>query len=723
MKQYIYCLLVMLILFPSCEEKESLLETGFLCVNPSVDYTLVTKAAESDSLPMSVAICKASTGDTVKYFENYKTDPGNEKITLAVGQYHVKASLLHSGKAAFDKPFYFGVDTIDVVKSTIKESEVVCTLANVKVTVNYSDMLKKFFTGYKATIGNASGELTFEEDEKRAGYFAPGKLNVTLNLVNNDGTAYKIVKEIPDTKAREHYRLTFSIGEEPESPEAGGDFDITVNEETNDIECTLNVPVFTDDYGRNVPKINIDASKITEEHLVNVVAGKAGDEHLQINVSSEKTGLSLVALSLKSDYFDQKGVSGYWDLTKLDDNAKSLLSSVGIMCTPIDDNTKTVVIDLNGLLRDNPFDEPLWAEHGPIVNEITVIVRDILGQQIEESLTVRLRPDVAVQTLEPTPWPYRAYLKGLAGDNTDLGFKFRKAGDDDSAWQSVSVASSDIRETENGYEFYAIIKDLPMNTDYEFKAVAGESEGVVIPFTTEGVNGKFTVPNLSFDEWTKNGKNWFPNATSDRGSSSFWWDSGNQGANTAGEKNPTSPEESDVKKGKAARLGSTAVAGVFAAGSLFTGTFGKVEGLSGASLNFGHPYTGHPTKLKGYYKYNSGKITNTKKDFIKKDDQDSCHIYVALCNWSSAYPVNTNTGSFVDLSDERIVAFGEFKSNTTVSAYTEITIDIKYRHPEVKPTYILIVASASKYGDYFTGSTSSVLLLDEFELLFDDPVE
>ena len=41
----------------------------------------------------------------------------------------------------------------------------------------------------------------------------------------------------------------------------------------------------------------------------------------------------------------------------------------------------------------------------------------------------------------------------------------------------------------------------------------------------------------------------------------------------------------------------------------------------------------------------------------------------------------------------------------------------------MKPTYILIVASASKYGDYFTGSTSSVLLLDEFELLFDDPVE
>lgn len=722
MKRYIYSFLFLLFFLPACEEKVNLVEEGFLYVNPSIDYTLMTKA-DNESIPMSIAICKAATGDTVKFFDNYETDLKNEKIQLAIGKYHVKAGNQYSGKAAFDKPFYFGVDTIDIVKSTLKESEVVCTLANVKVTVNYSDMLKKFFTGYKTTVSNASGELTFEEEEIRAGYFAPGKLNVTLDLVNNDGTAYRIVKDIPEVKAREHYRLTFSIGEEPDDPEAGGNFDITVNEETNDIECTLKIPVFTDDFGRNAPKINIEASKLTEDHLINVIAGKAGEEYLQINLSSEKTGLSLVALNLKSDYFEQKGVSGFWDLTKLDDKAMSLLNSIGITCTPIKDNAKTAVIDFNGLLKSNPFDEPQWAAHGPIVNEITVVIRDMLGQQVEDSVIIRMRPDVAVKTLDPIPWPYRAYLKGLAGDNTNLNFKFRKVGDNDSEWQLISVSSSDIIETEDGYEFCALVKNLSMNTGYEYKAVVGEAEGEVITFTTEGVNGKFTVPNLNFEEWVKSGKNWFPNATSDRGNSDFWWDSGNQGANTIGEKNPTSPEETDVKEGKAARLGSTSVAGVFAAGSLFTGTFGKVEGLSGASLNFGHSYTGHPTKLKGYYKYNSGKITHTKKDFIKKDDQDSCHIYVALCDWNSAYPVNTNTGSFVDLSDESIIAFGEFKSNVTVSAYTEITIDIKYRHPEVKPSYILIVASASKYGDFFTGSTSSVLLLDEFELLFDDPIE
>ena len=33
--------------------------------------------------------------------------------------------------------------------------------------------------------------------------------------------------------------------------------------------------------------------------------------------------------------------------------------------------------------------------------------------------------------------------------------------------------------------------------------------------------------------------------------------------------------------------------------------------------------------------------------------------------------------------------------------------------------YIVIAAAASKYGDYFTGSTSSVMYVEEFSLVYD----
>ena len=55
MKSYIYYLFLMLIVLASCEEKENMIETGYLCVNPSMDYSLVTKAVESDSLQISIS--------------------------------------------------------------------------------------------------------------------------------------------------------------------------------------------------------------------------------------------------------------------------------------------------------------------------------------------------------------------------------------------------------------------------------------------------------------------------------------------------------------------------------------------------------------------------------------------------------------------------------------------------------------------------------------------
>lgn len=54
--------------------------------------------------------------------------------------------------------------------------------------------------------------------------------------------------------------------------------------------------------------------------------------------------------------------------------------------------------------------------------------------------------------------------------------------------------------------------------------------------------------------------------------------------------------------------------------------------------------------------------------------------------------------------------------------WKQFTIDLKYRDLTRKPKYIIVVASASKYGDFFTGSESSVMLIDDFELVYGTPV-
>lgn len=339
------------------------------------------------------------------------------------------------------------------------------------------------------------------------------------------------------------------------------------------------------------------------------------------------------------------------------------------------------------------------------------------GQTEEWTVSVAYPPKgMSFTTL--APWAKHATLKGttrtgqVSAIYRELPAVVSKA---EGEWESV--LASEIRIDEEG-NFTLTFTHLKPATTYEFQVTVDGVSEEVKQFTTEAVQ---TVPNLSFDDWYKDGKSWYPNINLDP--ENYFWDTGNKGSNAVGEANPTSPETADVIRGKAARMESKTVAGVFAAGSFYTGAFNKVEGLNGASLYFGRPFTGRPTALAGYYKYNCGTIDKAKdpyKELIGRPD--TANIYMALFSgWTAPFLVNTNEGTFVDLTwnNDNLLAFGEIRQGQTVKDYTRFRIDLQYRDETTKPTYILIVASASVFGDYFTGSTSSVLLVDELELIYE----
>ena len=339
------------------------------------------------------------------------------------------------------------------------------------------------------------------------------------------------------------------------------------------------------------------------------------------------------------------------------------------------------------------------------------------GQTEEWTVSVAYPPKgMSFTTL--APWAKHATLKGttrtgqVSAIYRELPAVVSKA---EGEWESV--LASEIRIDEEG-NFTLTFTHLKPATTYEFQVTVDGVSEEVKQFTTEAVQ---TVPNLSFDDWYKDGKSWYPNINLDP--ENYFWDTGNKGSNAVGEANPTSPETADVIRGKAARMESKTVAGVFAAGSFYTGAFNKVEGLNGASLYFGRPFTGRPTALAGYYKYNCGTIDKAKdpyKDLIGRPD--TANIYMALFSgWSAPFLVNTNEGTFVDLTwnNDNLLAFGEIRQGQTIKEYTRFRIDLQYRDETTKPTYALIVASASVFGAYFTGSTSSVLLVDELELIYE----
>lgn len=332
-------------------------------------------------------------------------------------------------------------------------------------------------------------------------------------------------------------------------------------------------------------------------------------------------------------------------------------------------------------------------------------------------------------------WSNFAYVKGTidsqeAGSKLDVSkmrFEYKALADEE--WTSIAAQA----DGENSFK--ATLSNLNPTTEYSYRMVytVDNAEGFVSNTSSFTTESQELVPNLSFDDWCSVSTGSIIKKTTYYAAVSaddLYWDSGNAGANTMGTVNPTRPEETDVVSGKAAKLMSTTAAGQFAAGSLFTGKFGSASiSPLGAKLDFGRPFTGRPSQLKGYYKYNPGNIDYIKTDrvsAVQKGDRDLCSIYILLADWNSPFAVSTGDDVFVDINDPSVIAYGELEAGKTspesMAGYEEFTIDIKYRDITRKPTYILIVCSSSKYGDYFIGSTKSVLLIDEFQLIYGEPV-
>lgn len=323
-------------------------------------------------------------------------------------------------------------------------------------------------------------------------------------------------------------------------------------------------------------------------------------------------------------------------------------------------------------------------------------------------------------TLSANAWSSFADLKAtrLSGITADMALKFQYREKGSEAWTDATT-----QKTET--EYSAKLTALKANTTYEYQLLADNSViGNVAEFSTEQ---QVALHNGNFDTWNQNGKVWYAGTPEEASSKNSFWDSGNPGSADF-EIIPTNPEESVVHTpgGKAAKLTSLKAPLVgFAAGNIFTGHFVGLDGIKGAKLDFGQPFTSRPTALHGFFQYKPGSVDVVKKTDlpIKKGDTDICSIFIALSKQGDAYHLNTAQGQLFNPNDKNIIAYGELPLSECVTSngeWKEFTINLEYRDLESKPTHIIIVCSSSKYGDYFTGSTSSVMYLDDFELIYGD---
>ena len=705
--RYIIMTAIAVLSLLSCNRKEdSLLVArgeGLLSLDLGFEpgLTVTTRAGEgTGDLKFKIEVLN-SKGTIVQTVEDH-TSLEDSPISLRAGHYTVRASHGQNVEAAFNSPYYAGETEVDIVIGQTATASIECALANVKVSVKVSDVVKEKFSSYSVTVSNgaADGSLTFGAGNlDNSGYFKcpeDGILDYVVNITNTDGDSFTIEQSINGVKPRDHYIINLDVNPDVTTSAAAAlriTVDNTVNEQDHDMDLNLNKParpVLTEAGGADI------SGPMRAPQGV----GKTGLFNLE-----SKGGVQRVVLTHSSDEIAALGIPNKLNLQEAGEDVRTAAAEKGLTWADFE----TGVTSVNGLLDIRT----MLAYNLPLgTYQLTLSVLDQYAQRVDFLLTLNVTPAVEVSVEKVNAWARSAYVHSVFYTESQpegMALQYRRKGD--ASWTQFS-GDFDVE----GTTFTARITGLEPAVTYEVMPYTAleQNETSIFEFTTEEAA---QLPNFNFDTWSDNGH--FPNAEG-----SAFWDSGNQGASTLG-KYPTSQETEHVVSGSAAKLASQFVGigslGQFAGGNIYSGAFVKLIGMSGAEIDFGRSYTSRPTALHGWYNYAPVSIDYAQDPYSDlKGTMDCCQIYVALTDWTGPFRVNNADGTLFSPDDPSVIAYGTLEDNVgTGGEYKEFTIELEYRDTERKPTYVLIVATASKYADYFTGGNGSTLYIDEFEFLFE----
>lgn len=618
MKTSLYLILFVFVsTFFSCQDESNGIGekgVGYLTLNIGTSAATNTRAVEYNPKQIAVQIINAETGKVEEETDDWETWEG-EKFALEAGKYAIVASSagFDGSSPEFEKPYYAGSDTVDIVPNTSQTAKITCTLANVKLEVDFSFFKENDFKAASVEVGAGSSSLTFSlgsSSETKAGYFPVKPLTANLTVTNKNGAVHTLKTSIDNVKERDYIILKYKSGEEEQGSSG---ITVTVNESTK--AYTYTIPV----------------------ELKEVAAG-------------------LDATSVNA-----------------------------------------------------------WSKFAYLEGTATV--------------------------------------KGMELDNSLVKLQYKKA--EASDWTSLDAVLE-------GDTYKATATGLTSDTSYQYRMYYqnGDTEFVsdTIEFTTEE---ETALKYGDFDDWYQNQKAWYAipeeEATSFdnyKGYLNSFWDSGNMGAAMMS-KNPTEEAKgTEAHNGSSVKMSSQFVGmfgiGKFAAGNIYTGHYYEtVMSPMGAKIFFGQPFTSRPTQLKGWYKYTRGGTVDYGDDPYKSEltnsGGDQCAIYIALADnvgldgggQNYAFQIDNTLNAdkpeefkyknTIDFSknNPNIVAYGTISEAEAkgTGEWQEFTIDLKYRDLTRVPKYIIVVASASKYGDFFTGSKSSVMYIDDFELVYgNEPV-
>lgn len=692
---------------------------GTLSLTASIGNDVkVVSRADADQLradygeSLLLWITKPGEGPVRQYngIDNVPTDP----VTLHSGSYVAEAWAGDSVAASFDKKYFKGYTPFDITNGNSTAVEVKCNIANVVVSLSFDESVDAALKSWTVTVANGEESITYEGHDARKGYFMMPKkadnekLTLTLEGTTPNGDAYSQTADIEAPKGGYEYKVNFS--HTPGSFNDGGAFfTITVDETEIVVEDELVITLAPEIFG-----IDFD---IAQEQAA--ATGEMGRKCVFISAVDRLSSLTIESANLQH-YLG----SSTADVFSLSESALARLAAAGI-------NFMTYKNEAGEINRVRVNFEADFTNN--LVSGLHTF-KFIAGDNgdgtektSEATLSLRLS-NAAVELQEATDVSYTTttFVATIVKPDEltgNVGFNYREKGAAD--WTFVAG-------TNNGTTLTATVDNLKFGTTYEYCAVAG---GYTSPAKELTTLTPPQLPNASFEQTsTASDKALMFSADPN----DFYWDSGNHGSQKM-QKNVTEVTTKYFHSGKQglclhSQFVGFGALGKFAAGNIFVGKYLATEGMDGV-LGWGRPFNCpiRPKALKVWARYEPVNITHDDTSAlpsVSKGDPDNGIVYIALVTdqtmsynsetWPQIVKTSSSSRQLFDPSGSNVVAYGEhvFTSATTESGLVEITIPLNDVNPNLTVSNIIIVASASRYGDYFVGGNGSLLYLDDFELVY-----
>lgn len=222
--------------------------------------------AVTDLSPFIVEVVKSDGSKVASW--TYATMP--PAPTFAVGTYTVRVKSHNPQPVEWEKPYYAGEQQFQIKANDVTDVDpIVCTLANVRVSIEVTEALKKASAGdVKITFTGEPGvDLEFAPDETRSGYFAYTEGLSTMK-VHFEGTVSGAREDfthvLKDIKPGQHRLVKFALRINPNPPA----------DETGNIEIPEGEGVMVD---CGVTTYEVDGTVSSKEDVIDD-SGRPGQE-------------------------------------------------------------------------------------------------------------------------------------------------------------------------------------------------------------------------------------------------------------------------------------------------------------------------------------------------------------------------------------------------------------------------------------------------------------